>query len=83
VFMSPNVSTFTFTNPQMNQENSPTSEKVKDPREEDSPNMMMSGAMTTMSSHPAQSSAQRFRRTSALRISAAGIETRFSSFELN
>jgi hypothetical protein len=54
VFMSPNVSTFTFTNPQMYQENSPTSEKVKDPREEDSPNMMMnSGAMTTMSSHPA------------------------------
>ena len=82
--MSPNVSTFTFTNPQMYQENSPTSEKVKDPREEESPNMMMNtGAMTTMSSHPAQSSAQRFRRTSALRISAAGIETRFSAFELN
>jgi len=52
--MSPNVSTFTFTNPQMYQENSPTSEKVKDPREEASPTMMMNtGAMTTMSSHPA------------------------------
>jgi hypothetical protein len=36
VFMSPNVSTFTFTNAQANQENSPTSEKIND-KEDDGP----------------------------------------------
>ena len=86
-FMASNVSTFTFTNPVTAQENSPIADKVKEGREDESPmnNLMMmnTGAMTTMSSHPAQSSAQRFRRTSYLRISAAGIETKFSSIEFN
>jgi hypothetical protein len=55
--MASNVSTFTFTNPVTAQENSPIADKVKEGREDESPMnnrmMMNTGAMTTMSSHPA------------------------------